>query len=60
MARRRKMIEPHGSFRSPTDNNPRNGQVLNAPLYPDIGGARNVSRRPPHSPIPNVKSTGNL
>lgn len=44
MAKRGKIIEPHGSFRSPVNDAQRNGQIINPPLYPQFGGSKRISQ----------------
>lgn len=56
MAMNKAVLKPHGALRSPTADVQDNGKLVNPPIYPNFGGAKQTERlvRNNNMPIKHV------
>jgi hypothetical protein len=40
----KRVLQPHGALRSPTADKKENGRMINPPIYPEFGGAKETDR----------------
>ena len=58
MSINKRVLQPHGALRSPTEDKQMNGNIKNPPIMPEFGGAKDTDRMVKSNDLKIVHSQG--